>query len=110
MSKKTTYTAAEKKAFDLANHQQALKIMQFNEGAAKAELEAYCTIAGLVWNEGNWQYVLPIIIKHELTHVQAVEAVKAHITLVAHLFNPKAYSWKGRLMIAGHFLFNFKRK
>lgn len=81
----------------------------FNEATAKAELQAYCASLGLVWNEGNWQYFLPTVKRLSLTHEQVVEGVKAHITLVAHLFNPKAYPWRGRLLIAAHFIFNFKR-
>lgn len=82
----------------------------FQEAAAKAELQAHCNAAGLIWNEGNWQYIVPVIVKSGVTHVQAVELVKAHITLVAHLFNPSAYPWKGRLLLALHFLLNLKRK
>lgn len=81
----------------------------FNEALAREELIAYCESLGLVWNEGNWQYFLPTITRLGYTHEQVVEGVKAHITLVAHLFNPKAYGWRGRLLIALHFVFNFKR-
>lgn len=82
----------------------------FNKLTAEVELREYCSKAGLVWNDGNWQAVVPMIEREGLTHRQAVEAVKVHITLVAHLFNPAAYPWKGRLLLAAHFLFNFSRK
>lgn len=82
----------------------------FNPAIAEGVLRDYCTQAKLTWNQGNWDYIVPIIVKAGLTHGQAIEAVKAHITLVAHLFNPTAYSWKGRLILAAHFVFNFKRR
>lgn len=84
--------------------------MKLNEHTAKEELMKHCADSGLLWNDGNWLWLLPQIRSAGLTHEQTIALGKAHIALVSHLFNPKAYSWRGRLTVVGHFLFNFKRK
>ena len=76
----------------------------------ETHLRAFCTENKLVWNEGNWAHAREHMVKAKLNTEQAQIVGRAHITLVSHLFNPAAYPFKGRVLMALHFLLNRKRK
>ncbi len=90
--------------------QQAEPLPVYDGAAVVTLLKSFCEAQGLVWNEGNWQFAEKEIVAAGLTTEQAVAVGRAHIVLVNHLFNPAAYSFKGRVLLALHFLLNRKLK
>lgn len=94
---------------DYSDPSKVIPVNTFDPVAVKVICEAYCKRKGLVWNEAMWQAAQPTITLHQLTTEQTVAALYLHIDAVALMFDPKAYNWKGRIAMAAHFIFNFRR-
>ena len=65
-----------------------------------------CATGGLAWNDDHAQKAIAKFRAHNIDAQTADDLVTLHVWLVAHLFNPKAYTFLGRLALALCFLFN----
>ncbi len=66
---------------------------------------AYCAKHGLRFSEEQAALADPMFRDLGLTQEQVDRLVCHHAWVVNHLFDPKKYSWLGRIMLAARFLF-----
>ncbi len=70
----------------------------------------YCKVLGLQYkgdNDPSMTNAMLVAARNLFTQVQFDEAMWLHLFEVKQLFNPKRYNWKGRVILALHFIFNF---
>jgi len=66
---------------------------------------AYCAKHGLRFSEEMAAQSDPLFVELGLSQPQVDHLVCRHAWVVNHLFDPKNYSWRGRIMLAARFLF-----
>ena len=70
----------------------------------------YCKAHGLIWIP-EWVENFDQLAKaHGYTQAQVDIAIQSHLVQVEHLFSPKTYNWKQRILLALWFLFGRKKK
>lgn len=72
-------------------------------------IRAECAALGMSVDEEGATLALVSAETHCLTQVQFDAALRLHARRVKHLFTPANYTWKQRLGLACHFLFNPRR-
>jgi len=65
----------------------------------------YCEQHGLRFSADMMAQAEPLFVELGLTQEQVDRLVCHHAWTVNHLFNPRAYSWLGRIGLAARFLF-----
>lgn len=67
--------------------------------------KAYSATHGLRWSDDMAAQADAMFAELSLTQAQVDRLTCHHAWTVNHLFNPKAYSWLGRIALAARFLF-----
>lgn len=65
---------------------------------------ALCDHANIAWSDDHASKAIAKFTEHQITQQAADDLVTLHVWLVAHLFNPRAYSLMGRIGIGLSFI------